>query len=76
MEKNKKSGDLKMINNQIKKLNKGGMWEEDEKTKTYNQKLYYINSSGLICRLPDQVEAREEIHSEYFESIKEFNQKK
>lgn len=65
-----------MINDEIKKLNTGGMWEEDEKTKTYNQGLYYINSSGLVCRLPDQVEAREEIHFEYFESIKDFNRKK
>lgn len=44
----------------------GGLLTEN-KEYTYKKGLYYVNSSGLLCRMPDQIEAREEIHSEYYD---------
>ncbi len=45
-----------------------GMVDEWEK-RTYNKGEYYITHSGIISPLPDQLEAIEEIRSEYLEDI-------
>jgi len=48
----------------VKDLNRGGMFEDENIT--YNQNLYYITSSGILERLPDQIEERARIRSEVF----------
>jgi len=35
---------------------------------TYDKGLYYINNSGLVCPLPDQIEARAQVRAEYLEN--------
>jgi len=35
---------------------------------TYTQGNYYINNSGVVCPLPDQIEARAEIRAEYLDT--------
>ena len=54
----------------IKKLKPDNSVEltKDVNTYTYNKGMYYINNSGLLCRMPDQIEAREEIRAEYLEN--------
>ncbi len=49
-------------------LSNTGMVDEWAK-RTYKNGAYYITHSGLISPLPDQIEAIEEIRSEYLEEV-------
>lgn len=42
---------------------------------TYTKGNYYINNSGVVCPLPDQIEARAEIRSEYLDIGTDYNGK-
>ena len=39
----------------------------DWENQTYNNNLYYVNASGLVCRLPDDISARVDIRNEMIE---------
>lgn len=48
-------------------LNRGGMFDYWNKEYTYKQNLYYVNHSGVLCRMPDQVNAMVEVKEELLE---------
>jgi len=53
----------------VKTLSKDqGMVAEWEK-RTYNNGIYYVNHSGMMCQLPDQLEAIADIRAEYLEDM-------
>jgi hypothetical protein len=71
MEKNKKSRSLKELYQQKdenNKLSSGGLVEE-WLNRSYKKGVFYINHSGLVCQLPDDIDLLEEIREEYLEDF-------